>query len=133
MPINEVILQLIDSLGALGGIVGGAHAAQQMTQARRAEIATEVVSAARLGVIDEELLGNISNKVKEAVKRLADAYGDRGNSDQALEEEKKIAQHKVCKYLKDIRFFNQGTLPKIPKLSDYLNEQWQSFGCTGTK
>jgi hypothetical protein len=132
MPINEVILQLIDSLGALGSMVGGVHAAQQMTQARRSQIATEVVSAVGLGVIDEALLGNMSNRVKQAVKRLTDAYGNPANNDQALDEEKKIAKHKVCKYLQDIRSFNKGTLPQIPMLSDYLNEQWESFGCTGT-
>lgn len=130
MSVNEIIFQLIDALGALGSLASGAQAVQQMTQARRSQIAAEVASAAALGVIDETLLGNMTNRVKGAVKRLADAYQNPGNNDQDLTREKEIAKSEVCKRLRDIKEFNKGNLPKLPLLSDYLNEQWESFGCS---
>lgn len=125
MLLNETIVQLLTALGNIGSIIGGVQAAATLlTDKQKVTLITEFESVVNLGVIDETLLGNISNRAKEASDRLSDAYKNRANNPQDLNREKVIAREEVCRYLKDVKEFNEDVLPL-----DYLKKLWRSFGC----
>lgn len=127
MSIQETAFQLITALGSLGSLLGGIKALNEMTYEEQREIINEFSNAANYGVIDETLLGNMTNKVKKSVKRLSDSYADPTNNSQDINKEKEIAKFSICLHLKDIKDLNEGELP-----TEYLKAIWKSFGCAAS-
>jgi hypothetical protein len=83
----------------------------------------EAQSFISLLVIDKELLDDLTEKVKNSIDdyrdclRKATRRQERDACDSRVEKD-------VCDNLNRIRGRNKGDLP-----TDYLNNQWDSFGC----
>ena len=125
MAIDELAFQLIQALGSLGSMLGGVHAAKQLSLAEQQEAIEQILAAERLDIINESLVGNITGRIQGGVKRLSDAYDNPANNRQDIEKEKTIAKHEICNALQDIKEMNNGELP-----GKYLKDQWESFGCS---
>ena len=97
---------------------------QRLDVIEAGKIRPESVQPVIAKVIDKGLLDRSIERVEDATDRFADAVADIRCTPAQLDQEEKIAQATVCRYLQLIRDHNEDELP-----DDQLEQAWKSFRC----
>jgi hypothetical protein len=87
----------------------------------------EAASFVQLLVIDEDLLNDLTDKVKNGVNEYRDCLKKAVRPQESAACDRK-AEITVCDTLNRVMDRNKDELP-----SDYLDNQWQSFSCVRVK